>query len=112
MSVLKAIGAAARDITSIARAARNVGKLADDVKARREAAVEAIGPAELVASVKQEFTAFKLKVVERLRLSGLTSTEICNVTDLSALEVKRMFADLDKTKKLAAKPGVEEDIPF
>ena len=115
MSVLGVLGLAARNINSIAQAARNVGKLADDVQARREAAAEAIGPAQKVAAVQREFDAFRLTVVERLRFGGSTVIEICNVTDLSQLEVQRMLKALDKLKKLTTKPeeaGDEENVAF
>jgi hypothetical protein len=110
MGTLDELGKAARNITSIARAGRQVGKLVDDVKDR---ASTGLGDAESIAKVQRNYKSFQVRVVHGLLEQGWEDEAIAELCGLSPLAVKRIGKIPAKIAKvLGPAEPVEEDVDF
>lgn len=113
MGLLDDLGKAARNITSVARAGRQVGKLVDDVKDR---ASDGVGQAASVQRAQRNYKAFQVRVVQGLIDKGWEHDEVAELTGMSPLAVKRIAViDVQLAKvvgPMKAAPEVEEDVAY
>jgi len=113
VGILDDVGKAARNITSIARAGRQVGKLADDLKDR---ASDGVGQAASVQRAQRNYKAFQVRIVQGLIDKGWKHEEVAELTGLSPLAIKRIVViDVQLAKVIGpakTESEVEEDVAY